>query len=183
MKNPSTTLSLLITIACFCMLSENIKAQEPTYETENLISTHTEEIDVYSFVYSASSRTYEVTCNSTRPYSEEEGQLSVFMSFDDSDEFIYLPESEEDVRSIRKGANEMTYEIDPMGMIKVVIQNPNGGTPWSTMDVDKIQVKQYFLTSNVAPLNDWGMNLEDEETLSALNSLTQQYVQEQLTNR
>ena len=104
--------------------------------------------------------------------------MSVFISFDNGKEFLYLPHSEDDTRSLRIGPSAFVYEIDLEGFIKVSIENPQGGTPWSTLDTDQLTVRVYQSRLDLEPYQQKGLDLEDEIVFAML---TDQYHDNLLT--
>ncbi len=165
-------------IPCQSQESLDIRSLSLTTDSEALVRGADETISIMSFSYSSSTKSYEATAAATSPVLEETGFISVFISFDNGEEFLYLPHSEEDVRSLRRGPSTFVYEIDLEGLIKVSIQNPQGGTPWSTLDMDQFTVRVYESSLDLEPYQEKGLDLEDE---IVFGMLTDQYQDNYLT--
>ena len=146
--------------------------------SDALIRDADETIQLMSFAYSHSSKAYEATTSTTSPLSDEVGFKSVFISFNDGEEFLYLPHADEDARSLKKGTSAFVYAIDLEGLIKVSIRNPQGGTPWSNLDIDQFTLRVYHTDLDLDPYQQQGLDLEDE---IVFGFLTEQYLDNQLT--
>lgn len=186
MKNSTSLLSIVLSICFSFFLFLSIEAQEYadapqepySLETGALIGSINETIHIWGFSYSAMDRSYESTCTANRPMAEDLGYLSVFIAFDDSEDYAYLPYKEEDIRTLQKGSSKLTYDIDGEGKVKIVIRNPNGGSPWSTLGADQLKLRMYYSTVDISPYQAQGLDLEDEFVFRVL---TEQYLDNDLT--